>query len=203
MKAPAVHRRVNPLVFGAALVSMLLLGGCVSAPEKPQSKEGEGIFIVENQSVDLAVRQEYSAALQLLQEERYPEAIELLKKVIQHSQNNSAPYINIAIAYGKVGDPEAAEGYLKQAMAINPKHPVTLNEYGLLLRQTGRYAEARQHYENLLKLYPVFLPARKNLGILCELYLNDVPCAIEQYEVYSEANPDDGDVKLWLTTLKR
>ena len=196
------HSSAGLLAFGILLIT-LFLSGCVSAPEKRTTNAGEGIFITENQSVDLAVRQDFEAAVKLLQEERYAEGAELLKKVIQHSQNNSAPYINLAIASGKLGEIEAAENYLKQALAINPKHPVTLNELALLLRQTGRYTEARQHYENLVKFYPEFMPARRNLGILCELYLNDVPCAIAQYEVYSEANPDDGDVKLWLTTLKR
>jgi Tfp pilus assembly protein PilF len=166
-----------------------------------QIEAGEGIAFVENQSVDLAVRQEFMAATSLLQEERYAEGIALLNKVIKGSHNNSAPYINIAVAYGRVGDMASAEQNLKQALTLNPRHPVALNEYALLLRRTGRYAQAREQYQALLALYPVFMPARKNLGILCELYLNDQACAKEQYELYSEANPDDGEVKLWLTVL--
>lgn len=181
---------------------VMLIGGCVSAPEKPDKKV-EGIYFVENKSIDLAVRKDFERALVLLQQEKYAEGIELLQNVIKGSQKVSAPHINIAIAYKKVGDVELAEKHLKQALEINPDHPVANNEYALLYRKTGRYLEARQLYERVLQKYPEFLPARKNLGILCDLYLNDAPCALDQYQRYSKANPDDGDVELWIAGLKQ
>ncbi len=181
-----------------------LVAGCVSAPERSSAEaSGSVIQFSENRSVDLSARQDFAAAIKLLHEERLEEGIELLKKVIQTSHNNSAPYINIAIAYSKLGKDELAETNLKKAMEINPRHPVTLNEYALLYRKTGRYVQAKQLYQKLLDYYPEFMPVRKNYGILCELYLNDTACAIQQYEVYHNANPDDEDVKLWLAGLQR
>jgi tetratricopeptide (TPR) repeat protein len=190
--------------FTGAVLMLLLFNGCVSTPSKPANGTGgEQIFFVENESVDLSVRQDFNAALQLLQEQRYAEAIDLLSKVINASQNNSAPYINIAMAYRMVGDWASAEKNLKLALEVNPKHPVALNEFALLQRKNGRYDEAKQLYQEVLKVYPKFMPARKNLGILCELYLNDATCALAQYEVYLEANPDDEDVKIWIAALKK
>ncbi len=149
------------------------------------------------------MRKDFEAAIKLLQAGEYKKAIDLLEKVKKGSQKNSAPYINIAMAYEKTGDLDRAEENLKQALAINPDHPVANNEYALLYRKTGRYAEARQLYEKLLERYPEFMPAKKNFGILCELYLDDAPCALAQYEEYSQANPDDEAVKLWIATLKQ
>lgn len=191
--------------FSLLALLSLFMTGCVTAPEKKvkDDKASQGIYFVENQSVDEQVRKEFAAAVTLLKAEQYPQAIDLLKKVIQGSQNNSAPYINIAMAYEKTGELEKAEENLKHALEINPDHPVANNEYALLYRRTGRYSEARQLYERVVTKYPDYMPARKNYGILCEIYLNDAPCAVEQYEAYSEANPEDEDVKLWITTLKR
>lgn len=195
-------RRLYKLLL--LLLASMLVVGCAQAPKKTEvEKEFKGIYFVENESVDIAVRKDFESALKLLQEEQYTQAIELLNKVIKGSQNNSAPYINIAIAYGMIDKPELAEENLKQAIAINPDHPVAVNEYALLYRRTGRYTEAREMYESLVQRYPEFMPARKNYGILCDLYLDDAPCAMEQYQVYSEANPQDEDVKLWITTLKQ
>ena len=186
------------------VMAVLFVAGCVSSPTKPAGeKDFQGIYIEENKSVDLAVRQEFEAALKLLQEGHYEKGIELLEKVKKGSQNNSAPYINISMAYVTVGDLERAEENLKQALKINPDHPVANNEYALLYRKTGRYGEARQLYERIVNNYPDYMPARKNLGILCELYLDDAPCALAQYEEYSEANPDDEDVKLWIASLRQ
>lgn len=190
--------------FAVLLAAALLLAGCVSSPSKPAGeKDFSGIYFVENKSVDLAVRKDFEAAIKLLQAGKYEKAIDLLEKVKKGSQKNSAPYINIAIAYEKMGNLKQAEENLKAALAINPEHPVANNEYALLYRKTGRYDEARQLYERVVSRYPEFMPVRKNFGILCELYLNDASCALAQYEEYSQANPEDEDVKLWIAALKQ
>ena len=75
------------------------------------------------------------------------------------------------------------------------------NEYGLLLRKAGRFAEARTVYEQALATFPDYHPIRRNLGILCDLYLNDLGCAREQYEIYSAAVPGDEQVKMWIADL--
>lgn len=172
--------------------------------DKVRSEEhaSDSISFYENRSIDRAVREDFEQALVLLRKQKYPEAIKLLQKITQKTQN-SAPYVNIALAYEITGELGPAEDALKRALALNPDHPVTMNEYALLYRRSGRFAEARTLYERLLVKHPSFLPARKNLGILCELYLNDLRCAREQYEAYMAARPDDEEVKLWIIGLKQ
>lgn len=185
-----------PFFLGSLLAG--LLAGCASGP----TGSGQRIHFVENRSVDLAVRRDFDEALQMLEQERYEDAIKLLGKVVEGSQNNSAPYINMAMAYEKLGKTDKAEDSFKRALDINPSHPVANNEYALLLRKNGRYSEAKQLYENLLKRYPEFMPARRNLGILCDLYLDDAKCALNQYQIYSKAHPEDKEVELWIAGLK-
>lgn len=185
-------------------LAALLLSGCVSSKtEERTGNEADQIHFVENRHVDSAARRDFDSALALLKEQRYDEGIKLLTKVIGESQNNSAPYINMAIAYEKLGKVKLAENSLKHALEINPDHPVANNEYALLLRKTGKYTEARKRYQRILAKYPEFMPARLNLGILCDLYLNDKACALKQYEIYSKAHPEDKKVALWIFELKK
>ena len=195
------HRLLRYVVLIGVAVVLVACGGGGSV--RVGGVSDETISFYENRSVDLAVREDFDRAIELLHKEKYDEAIKLLQKVIQKSQNNSAPYINIALAYEKTGEMGLAEDNLKKALAINPNHPATINEYALLYRRTGRFAEAKKLYESLLEKYPSFMPARKNLGVLCEIYLNDYRCAIEQYEAVQSAFPDDEEIKLWIVGVKQ
>ncbi len=160
------------------------------------------IEISENFGVDPEVRNEFNQAVGLLNEGKYPEAIRLLKAVSGKTSKFSAPYINLGIAYARTDELEKAEENFKKALEISKLHPVAHNELGLIYRKTGRYVEARQLYESLLAVYPDFLPARKNLGVLCDIYIQDLNCALEQYEEYLKGKPDDEKVKIWVADVK-
>lgn len=160
------------------------------------------IEIVENFGVDPEVKVEFSQSLTLLEQENYPEAIRLLKAVTGKTSKFTAPFINLGIAYARTGEMELAETALKKAIEINSFHPVAINELGLVYRKTGRYAEARELYQTLLAAYPDFLPARKNLGVLCDIYVQDLDCALEQYEEYLKGIPEDEKVKIWVADVK-
>ena len=151
--------------------------------------------------MDAASRKDFERAVALMADGNYDQAVELLKKVIAQAPGVTAPYINIAMAYVRLDKLAEAEEHLKTALGLVPDHPLASNEYGLLLRKSGRFAEAREIYENTLKTFPEYLPAHKNLGILCDLYLNDQECALRQYEIYNQSMPDDTEVKMWLADL--
>jgi Flp pilus assembly protein TadD len=161
----------------------------------------EGFAIMEVPSMDVESRRDFDRAVGMIEDRDYEKAIGLLGKVIERSPGVTAPFINIAIAYKHMDQMEQAERHLKTALTLIPHHPVASNEYGLLLRKTGRFAEARIIYEQTLASFPDYHPARRNLGILCDLYLNDLSCALEQYEIYSAAMPADQQVKLWVADL--
>lgn len=171
----------------------------VTGPSVARLVDGrEGFIITEVPTMDNASRRDFDRAVAMLKDQNYGQAIDLLEKVIERSPGVTAPYIDIAIAYLRVGKPLLAEEHFKTALMLFPEHPVASNEYGLLCRKTGRLAEARAIYEKAIARFPEYYPLHRNLGILCDLYLNDPACAFEHYEIYSNARPEDAQVKLWL-----
>ena len=162
----------------------------------------EGFIIKEVPQMDATSRRDFERAVAMLNDQEYGQAITLLEKVIEQSPGVTAPYINMAIACQHIGKLEQAEEHIKTALLLIPEHPVACNEYGLLYRKTGRFAEARAVYEKALSIFPDYYPVHRNLGILCDLYLNDLACALEHYEIYSEARPEDKKVKTWIADLR-
>lgn len=170
-------------------------------PARFEAQDGTAFTITEQARIGGEARAQYDSALQLLDRERYSQAIPLLLEVADKAPDVTAPYINLGIAYGRIGDFERAEANLKKALELNPSHPVVYDELGLLYRETGRFAAARESYEKALEIYPGFHFAQRNLGILCDIYLNDLPCALTHYEAYSRAEPDDKEVPKWIADL--
>ncbi len=162
----------------------------------------DGFIITEVPKMDEASCRDFDRAVAMLKDQDYGHAIDLLEKVIGQSPGVTAPYVDIAIAYERIGKPERAEEHLKTALKLFPEHPVVCNEYGLLYRKTGRFAEARAIYEKVLMRFPDYYPVHRNLGILCDIYLNDLTCALEHYEIYNNVRPEDKQVKLWIADLR-
>ena len=153
--------------------------------------------------IDSDVEDDFKGAIVLMQEEKNSQAVSVLKSVIEREKRLPAPYVNIAIAYNRLGDTKAAEENLISALKLDIGHPVANNELGLLYRKSGKFKAARTAYENAIKEHPEYLPAIKNLGVLCDLYMHDYECALQQFEDYLELEPDDKTVSLWVVDVKR
>ena len=193
----------------AGLCLTLALAACNNTPTKQartpphiQIEESVGFTIVENSRVDGAARDDYDHALELIGQGKLQAGSELLKAVIEKFPDLSAPYIDLAIAHHRKGDLEAAEGYLHSALEINPYHPIALNELGIIYRKTARFAEARQSYAAALAVYPGLHFARRNLAVLCDLYLADLECALSNYEAYMTTVHSDDDAAMWLRDVR-
>ncbi len=195
--------RAGALALAAALA---LTSGCAGAPKGPKVEplpDGRPGFIIREPSpMKDASRADFGRAVALLESGRTAEAIALLKKVTVQEPGFSAPHVDLAMAYLRTGRQDQAEQHLRTALELVPGHPAASNEYGLLLRSRGRFPEAREVFQKAVGRFPDYLPVRRNLGILCDLYLNDPACALEQFEFYGRRMPADEQVRTWIAELR-
>jgi len=206
--------RCDSCVAVLATVTALLLGACSTPPPVakkaatnsaevigPQISES-GFTLIDNVQIDADTRAQYDAAVRQLEEQQYEPGIAALLKVTQRVPTATAPHIDLGIAYGRSGDLDKAEASFKRALEINPRHPIAYNELGMIQRRQGRFAEARASYEKAIALVPDFHFARLNLAILCDLYLADTACALDNYQAYQRAMPDDKQAAMWIADLR-
>ncbi|SDZ98679.1 tetratricopeptide repeat protein [Microbulbifer marinus] len=182
----------------AVLSLGLLLASCASTPTS-----GGRVSDYSSVRVSGSVNRDFERSLEYLRNENFPAAIELLLSVVEREKRLPAPYINLGIAYYKSGNEKNAEEAFLHALELDPQHPVATNELAVLYRKQGRFAEARKLYVNSLAKNPDYLPLIKNLGILCDLYLQDLQCALAQFQQYLSLDPEDKEVSIWLADLKR
>lgn len=203
------RKRLHVLRTVAVIAVAATVAGCAAPatskrppPVQIEIQEAIGFTITDESRISNDVRSEYDAAVKALQRGEFAQGIELLEGVVEQAPELSAPRIDLGIAYHRGGRLESAEHHLQAALDLNPKHPIALNELGIVYRKTGRFALARQSYEAALAVYPGYHFARRNLAVLCDLYLADLDCALQNYEAYMTTVPGDDEAAMWIADIR-
>jgi Flp pilus assembly protein TadD len=208
MKTKSRRKQTACRMYLAIVFAVFLIAGCSTTAKPPRTianieiLEAIGFTITEDVRISDGVRVQYHEALNLLRDGQTRQGIALLEKVAEAVPLVTAPRIDLGIAYHRQGDLEAAEENLLQAIKLNASHPVAHNELGIVYRKSGRFAEARQSYEAAIAVYPGYHHARRNLAILCDLYLADFDCALGQYQAYMQTVPEDAEASMWIADLQ-
>jgi Flp pilus assembly protein TadD len=163
--------------------------------------EAFGFTVTEQVRISGSSFSQYDQALSLLQQDRLKEGIEVLAELTELAPELTAPYVDLGIAYRRIGDLERAAAALENAALLSPDHPIVHNELGIVYRKQGRFEQSRAAYEAALAVFGDFHFARRNLAVLCDLYLADMDCAIRNYRLYLESVGRDSDVEIWVADL--
>ena len=195
-------------IIGLMVASCFAMAGCATTEQEAAPavqvavEDSVGFTITEGKPVDEDIRLRYDDAQRRLEQGSLQEGVAELQAVAESVPDLAAPQIDLGIAYHLSGDLEAAESHLHKALELNSEHPVAHNELGIIYRKTGRFAEAKKSYQAALAIYPGYHHARRNLAILCDLYLGDLKCALENYEAYMSTVPGDAEAEIWIADLR-
>ena len=103
------------------------------------------------------------------------------------------------VRYGKIERTEALAASAQSSI----QQAAEQNQLGITLRQSGKFDQAREAYEQAIKLDPNYAPPLLNLGILHDMYLADGKQALELYVRYLALKPaGDPEVNKWIVELK-
>jgi tetratricopeptide (TPR) repeat protein/outer membrane protein assembly factor BamD (BamD/ComL family) len=169
----------------------------------PGAFDGTVLIIAETAPVSGEYQAAFVDATALLTDGEHAAAIDKLTYLTSESPMVAASYINLGIAYHEAGDLDAAAEYLQIAIDLDgaANNPVAYNELGIVFRKLGRFEEAKASYRAALAASSEYHFAQRNLGILCDLYLAELECALEQYESLLAAVPDDDELAIWIADV--
>ena len=112
------------------------------------------------------------------------------------------PYTNLGILYRNSNQLKEAEEALAKATERAPWDAQTWTEYGITLRQAGKFAEARKAYEKAIEVNIGYAPAHRNLAVLLDLYVGDTLTAQSEFETYKTLTGEDKPVSGWIAELR-
>lgn len=203
-----VQKQRGSLFWVLATCTMTVMSGCATTtslrtpPARIEVQEQVGFTITEEARISNEVRTDYEEALRYLEQGNLERGIELLNDVVEIAPQLAVPRIDLGIAYHLAGDLSAAQNNLQLALELNPDHPIAHNELGIVHRKSGHFDAARRSYKAALHTYPGYHFARRNLAVLCDLYLVDLHCALTNYEAYMATVPGDDEVSMWMADIR-
>jgi tetratricopeptide (TPR) repeat protein len=181
----------------------LLIAGCASAPPPPPPAPVEAVPPAEAPVPERATQQ-FNQAVALLQAGKLTDAELELKQLTLAYPDFPGPWVNLGLLYEKAGRFDEAEKALREATQHGMPSALTYTELGLVYRQLGRFKDAESAYGEAIKVDPNYAPAHLNLGVLCDLYLQQPQRALESFERYMALSGNsDKRVATWIAELKK
>lgn len=147
---------------------------------------------------------DYQRAVTLMKANQLDDAYTLFEELQTKAPQLAGPALNQALIQIQKQNYKEADVLLQKAIAANDKNPFAYNLQGFVYRQLGQFSKSRAAYEQALSLSPNYAKAHFNLGVLADLYLQDLPLALKHYEAYqgTQTTPDTTVAK-WVIDLQK
>lgn len=117
------------------------------------------------------------------------QAIESYEASIKLQEDMILPYVNVSLAYNRLGDNDTAAKRLKQAIVIDPNSIAAHLNLALLYGEMGQYEKAIDEFRTTFKLDPHSAVAAYNLCVL--MAEKDTPQAIAWAKKACQLQPNN------------
>lgn len=167
-------------------------------------EQAENPYLLDRKSVPSDARRRFEQALVALEQKDTDWAITELQYLVENYPQLSGPSLNLALLYQQRGENELAETMFLKSMDANPNNLGAYNQYGIFLREQGRFKEAEDAYLQALVVWELHADTHRNIGVLYDLYMGDREKALQHFYRYQALiGADDRAVAGWIADLER
>lgn len=158
------------MIRAACLAAVALtLAGCANQANKPvASTAGNGAEIVTDSDEGNGrkrARIRLELAIGYFEQGQATVALDEIKQALTADPSYAEAYNLRGLVYMRLDDAGLAEDSFRRAIALNPREPNTMHNYGWLLCQQNRYADAAQQFNQALAV-PSYADSAKTLMTL-------------------------------------
>lgn len=219
--------RQPALLLAAAF--MLVLAGCAGSPKK-KAEDVDNVKVVKSvrsqpaapvatasdtthvttvsattavQTAAQAAIKDYFSGVQMMKSGKLDDAMVMFQQLSAQHPMLSGPLVNQALVLYRQEKWDESLEVAEQALKVNERNPFAWNLRGMIMRQKGKFTDAREAYQRALLIDGNYAKAHFNLGILADLYLQDLELALRHYETYQtlQRKPDPA-VTNWINDLR-
>jgi len=200
-----LNRQLTYICFISAF---LLITGCQSGPAQQPvetqvsaAPEAEASAPVNetNPADDL-----YQLAMWSAKAEKTDDAINQFKQLIFLNADYPNAYTNLGLLLLQKNELDEARDALKQAIRKDDEDAIAYNHLAIVERQQGNFQQARLNYQQAIDADPDYANAYLNMGILMDIYLQDLEGALKHYKTYLEKTDNsDKAIEKWVIDIQR
>ena len=147
---------------------------------------------------------EYRDGLLLMEEQKFEEAVGFWTALTQQSgEEYPGVWTNLGLALQQLGRTDDALAAYDYVVKLDSSFCPVYALKGILERDAGKFDQAQASYEAGIECQPDQGALYFNLGILFDLYRNDLASALDNYRKARRLIPDEDILNMWITDLSR
>jgi Flp pilus assembly protein TadD len=164
----------------------------ITAGTRGDTAEAESLLHQLTSSAPKDWRSHYALGLQLLNAQKYDEAVTALKRATELNPNAGVALNMLGYASLRQGDTSGAVSAFEQYTKVLPQEPNPQDSLGEALLAAGRFQEAEAAFRKALELSPQFWNAHEGLAF-ARFYQNDWAGGTKELEQARDGAPDAGN----------
>ena len=183
---------------------IILLFVCACASKKVVVTPGASNSRISDVAVSDLDKSLMKTGLAQLESKKYDAAEKTFKQLSAQNENLVSPLLNLSLVYFRQNRLLEAESTLRKALNRNSMWPQTYNLLGVVLRQQGRFDDAKSAYTYALQLDDNYAAAHLNIAVLYDIYFLDLENAKRHYRKFAALQPDEEkQVNAWMIDMQQ